>query len=90
MSRNPARLQGGLNTYVNSRVWPSAATRATAFVASLPLAPALLSITTGCPVSSAMALPNAWANWSVALPAAKGRTKVIALFGKAWKAWMNW
>src|SRR6478752_3405512 len=51
-----------------------------------PLAPALLSITTGCFVSAVMPLPSARAIWSVAVPAANGTTKVMALSGKAW-AW---
>src|SRR6478735_8208978 len=51
-----------------------------------PLAPALLSMTTGCLVSAVMPLPSARAIWSVAVPAANGTTKVMALSGKAW-AW---
>ena len=47
----------------------------------MPLAPALLSTTTGCLVSVVTDWPRARASWSVALPAANGTTKVMALAG---------
>src|SRR5512147_503200 len=48
----------------------------------MPLAPALLSTTTGCFVCSVIDWPSARASWSVALPAAKGTTKLNGLAGK--------
>src|SRR5689334_10658094 len=47
----------------------------------MPLAPALLSTTTACFVSVVIEAPSARASWSVALPAAKGTTKVIGFSG---------
>src|SRR5450830_730242 len=48
------------------------------------LAPGRLSTITGVLLSAVMALARARASWSVALPAVKGTTKVMALSGKPW------
>jgi hypothetical protein len=46
-----------------------------------PDAPGLSSTTTACLVIRVTSWPSARASWSVALPAAKGTTKVIVLSG---------
>ena len=51
--------------------------------AIMPLAPGLLSTTTDCFVSFVIACPTARASVSVALPAAKGTTKVIDFVGNS-------
>src|SRR5688572_7977893 len=47
-----------------------------------PLAPARLSMTTGCPVCSVTPAAIARAYWSVTVPAPKGTMKWIGLSGK--------
>lgn len=67
-------------------VWPSAGARATNCAAIMPLAPALLSTITVVFVCSPTDWAKARASWSVALPAAKGTTRVMGLLGKVWAA----
>jgi hypothetical protein len=67
--------------YPTITVWPSGAARATRPVPTVPEAPTIFSMTTGCPRELRMWSATMRATVSVGPPAAKGTTTVIGRDG---------